>query len=117
MRVQRHACGSVRFDRRRRTWNYLWYETGKRRSKLIGTKQEYPTKASAWKEVERLEVGQPKSQNGETMRALITRYEAERMPSRHSTAYVYRSFLKNHVSRAGETHSLRTSNRVRSNYG
>jgi integrase len=31
------------------------------------------------------------------VRAVIARYEAERMPSRQSTARVYRSFLKNHV--------------------
>ena len=31
------------------------------------------------------------------MRSVITRYEAERMPSRQSTARVYRSFLNNHV--------------------
>jgi integrase len=28
---------------------------------------------------------------------VAARYEAERMPSRHSTVYVYRSFLKNHI--------------------
>ena len=97
MRVQRHKHGSVRFDRRRKTWNYLWYEAGKRRSKLIGSKQEYPTKAAAWKAVERLEVGPQKTENGDTVRSVITRYEVERMPSRHSTARVYRSFLKNHI--------------------
>ena len=47
-RAQRHTIGCVRFDKRRKTWNYLWYEHGQRRSKVIGTKQEYPTKASAW---------------------------------------------------------------------
>ena len=31
------------------------------------------------------------------MRDLITRYQSERMPSRHSTARVYRSFLNNHI--------------------
>jgi len=31
------------------------------------------------------------------VRSVITRYEAERMPSRQSTARVYRSFLNNHV--------------------
>src|SRR5580700_3475046 len=97
MRVQRHAHGSVRFDKRRKTWNYLWYDSGKRRSKLIGTRQEFPTKAAAWKEVERREVGQPKTQNGDTARSVIARYKAERMPSRHSTARVYRSFLNNHI--------------------
>ena len=34
---------------------------------------------------------------GETVRAVIARYEAERMPSRYSTACVYRSFFKNHI--------------------
>ncbi len=76
---------------------HIWYEAGKRRSKLIGSKQEYPTKAAAWKVVEHLEIGQSKTQNGETMRSVIERYEAERMPSRHSTARVYRSFLNNHI--------------------
>jgi integrase len=98
MRAQRHSHGSVRFDRRRRTWNYLWYEAGKRRSKLIGTKRDYPTKASAWKAVDHLGISKAQSTNGEKMRDLIARYEQERMPSRYSTAYVYRSFLKNHVS-------------------
>lgn len=97
MRVQRHASGSVRYDKRRKTWNYLWYDGATRRSKLIGTKQEYPTKAAAWKQVDRLAVGQPKTQNGETVPSVIARYEAERMPARHSTARVYRSFLNNHI--------------------
>ena len=34
---------------------------------------------------------------GDTVRSVIARYEAERMPSRQSTARVYRSFLNNHV--------------------
>jgi len=38
------------------------------------------------------------------VRDVIARYEAERMHSRHSTARVYRSFLKNHISpRWGDT--------------
>lgn len=98
MRVQRHTSGSVRYDKRRRTWNYLWYEAGKRRSKLIGTKQEYPTKAAAWKEVERLQIRKQEKPTGETVRSVIARYEAERMPSRFSTAKTYRSFLKNHIT-------------------
>jgi len=97
MRVQRHTSGSMRYDKRRKTWNYLWYDGPTRRSKRIGTKQEFPTKAAAWKEVESLEIQQPKPQNGDTVRSVITRYEAERMPSRQSTARVYRSFLKNHI--------------------
>ena len=98
MRVQRHASGSVRFDKRRRTWNYLWYEAGTRRSKLIGTRQQFPTKAAAWAEVERLGLNaEAETTKGETVREVVTTYEAERMPTRPSTAYVYRSFLKNHI--------------------
>jgi integrase len=89
----------VRYDKRRKTWNYLWYDGPTRRSKRIGTKQEFPTKAAAWQEVDRLEI-QPKALTGTTgdsMRNVIARYETERMPSRHTTARVYRSFLANHI--------------------
>jgi len=99
MRVQRHASGSVRYDKRRKTWNYLWYDGPTRRSKRIGTKQEFPTKAAAWKEVESLEIlaKPPDGDKGDTVRSVVARYEAERMPSRQSTVRVYRSFLNNHV--------------------
>lgn len=97
MRIQRHTQGSVRFDRRRGTWNYLWYEAGKRRSKLIGTRQQYPTKAAAWQAAERLPIRATNNSTGATVRDLVARYQAERMPSRHSTARVYRSFLTNHI--------------------
>jgi integrase len=96
----------VRYDKRRKTWNYLWYDGPTRRSKRIGTKQEFPTKAAAWKEVESLAIqSKPQDEDkGDTVRSVITRYEAERMPSRHSTARVYRSFLNNHiVPKWGET--------------
>ena len=99
MRVQRHASGAVRYDKRRKTWNYLWYDGPTRRSKRIGTKQEFPTKAAAWKEVDRLEIqAKPQQEDkGDTVRSVTVRYEAERMPSRQSTARVYRSFLNNHI--------------------
>jgi integrase len=87
----------VRYDKRRKTWNYLWYDGGVRRSKRIGTKQELPTKAAAWKEVERLRMQPAKKENNETVRSVIVRYQEERMPTRHSTARVYCSFLHNHI--------------------
>ena len=96
-RAQRHAVGSVRYDKRRGTWNYLWYDGPTRRSRRLGTKQELPSKAAAWKEVGHLDVGRRKTPNGDTVRSVIARYEAERMPSRHSTARVYRSFINNHI--------------------
>src|SRR5271165_3686816 len=107
-RVQRHAVGSVRYDKRRGTWNYLWYDGPSRRSRRLGTKQELPTKAAAWKEGGRLDVGRRKTPNGDTVRSVIARYEAERMPSRHSTARVYRSFINNHILPNWETRPSKT---------
>jgi hypothetical protein len=46
-RAARHKTGSVVFDKRRRTWNFLWWNEGKRRSKLIGTLKELRTKGAA----------------------------------------------------------------------
>jgi hypothetical protein len=91
MRAQRHKTGSVRFDKRRKTWNYLWYDGPIRRSKRIGTKQEFPTKAAAWEAVDRLECHEkPEPQlTGETVRTVAARYEQEKMPERVSTARAY----------------------------
>src|ERR1035441_4314338 len=97
MRAQRHTVGCVRFDKRRGTWNYLFYDHGKRRSQRIGTKKEFPTKAAAWKAVQHIHVAPQKQSDGVTVRDVSTRYQAERMPTRKCTARVYRSFLDNHV--------------------
>ena len=105
MRRVRHSKGSVLFDKGRGTWRFLQWVKGKRRSQTIGTKQEFPTKATAWREVERLEL-LPRNvsktdantkPDGNTMKALVARYEAERFPVRHDTAQMYRSWLKNHI--------------------
>jgi hypothetical protein len=45
----RQRQGSVVLDQRIRTWNFFWWENGKRHSKKIGTVSQYPTKASAWR--------------------------------------------------------------------
>jgi integrase len=99
-RVQRHAHGSVRFDRRRRTWNFLWYEAGKRRSKLIGNRQQYPTKAAAWNAVETLRVlvKQRTSEGSAPMvQRLVEQYRAEKMPKRVDTRRAYEVWLSNHI--------------------
>jgi integrase len=105
-RAARHKTGSVVFDKRRKTWNFLWWEDNKRRSKQIGTLKEFPTKSAAWKVVQSFlsaENGQPteglNSNEVEipTVKAMAERYERERMPSRHSTSRMYRSWLHNHI--------------------
>lgn len=97
LRAQRYAHGSVRFDKRRRTWNYLWYEAGKRRSKLIGNKQQYPTKAAAWKSVESI-TKPPRNISGTlTVQTLVEQYRQEKMPKRASTRRGYETYLRNHI--------------------
>lgn len=86
------------FDKRRGTWNFLQWVDGKRKSVLIGTLREYPTKASAWRAAELLRVQhQPKPTASFSMTELIARYEAEKLPTRRCTARTYRSWLHKHI--------------------
>src|SRR5258708_2982541 len=41
---QRQRCGSVVLDKRIKTWNFFYWDNGRRRSKKIGTTKDYPTK-------------------------------------------------------------------------
>ena len=99
MRAQRHTTGSVRYDKRRKTWNYLWYDGETRRSKRIGTKQEFPTKAAAWIEVERLKptAKQETKANAPTVQTLTKQYRTEKMPKHHCTARSYDVWLRLYV--------------------
>jgi integrase len=100
MRAQRHTVGCVRFDKRRGTWNYLFYDHGNRRSKLIGTKRHYPTKAAAWKASEfvRASLGPPINKGqAPTVQSLVEDYRAEKMPTRYSTRRSYNAWLSNHI--------------------
>jgi hypothetical protein len=47
----RNQEGSVVLDKRIRTWNFFWWEKGKRKCKALG---RYPTKADAWKAAKQL---------------------------------------------------------------
>jgi len=105
-RAARHKSGSVVFDKRRKTWNFLWWEDGKRRSRMIGDVKQIPTKSAAWnaaKPVVIISDGQTihGAKHGEsetlTLSELAERYQHERLPSRHSTARMYRSWLRNHI--------------------
>lgn len=46
---RRHRSGSIGFDARIKTWHFVYWENGRRRSKKIGHLSQYPTKASAWR--------------------------------------------------------------------
>src|SRR5437868_1988110 len=97
MRVQRHTTGSVRWDRRRGTWNYLWYEAGKRRSKLIGNKLQYPTKAAAWRAVETIPKLPSKTPGTQTIRTLVEHYRQEKMSRRKDTRRSCEVWIRHYI--------------------
>ena len=100
MKRARYKTGSVVFDRRRKTWNFLQWINGKRRSKVIGTKQEFPTKAVAWKAAESLKASVQDScihPTVPTMSTLVHQYRQEKMPARASTKRGYEAWIDNHI--------------------
>jgi integrase len=94
----RYQRGSVVFNRRSRTWHYLWTDEGHRRSKLIGSIRDYPTKSSAWDAVESAG-GDTTDQLNSTasVATLISQYRIEKMPQRFSTKRGYEAWLKNYI--------------------
>lgn len=104
MKRVRQQFGSVVFDKRIRTWHFIWWEEGRRRSKLIGSIRQFPTKASAWKAAKSLtsalECQAEKDSNtgtSITVGHLVELYRVEKMPQRFSTRRGYESWLQNHI--------------------
>ena len=100
-RAARVNQGSVVFNKRFGTWNFLWCENGHRRSKVIGTAQQFPTKASAWHAAEPLRVRLEQTTGAVeptlTVRSLVERYRAERMPRRAMTRQGYNTWLNQYI--------------------
>src|SRR5215470_13056679 len=100
-RAARFKTGSVVFDKRRKTWNFLWWEAGKRRSRQIGTASQYPTKASAWRRAKIFQdslENPTKTVNHElAVNRLVEQYRLEKMPKRSDTRRAYEVWLRNHI--------------------
>src|SRR5437660_10322249 len=97
----RQRQGSVVLDKRIKTWNFFFWENGKRRSKKIGSLSQYPTKASAWRAAKPLRdavENQVKIISAvPTVNALIEDYRSEKMPKRSDTRRAYEVWLRNHI--------------------
>ncbi len=98
---QRNRSGSVVLDKRIKTWNFFFWEQGKRRSRKIGTMKQFPTKASAWRAAkpwrDAIENQISISQATPSVTKLVEQYRAEKMPQRFSTRRGYNSWLNNHI--------------------
>jgi integrase len=100
----RQRQGSVVLDRRIKTWNFFFWENGRRRSKKIGPLAQYPTKASAWRAAmplrHALENNQPvvtSTTTVPTVNTLVEQYRAEKMPDRKDTHRTYQSWIRVHI--------------------
>ena len=103
---QRQRSGSVVLDKRIKTWNFFFWDNGRRRSKKIGTTKEYPTKASAWRAAQPLRQmveNQAKvsnavpAVNNSTVKTLVELYRTEKMPKRAMTRQGYNTWLNHYI--------------------
>ncbi len=104
----RYQYGNLQKDKRSNgpdVWVYRWREylpNGKmqRRGEMIGTIDEYPTKADALKASEHMRLtANSDNPRGQTLTfgAILDRYRKEEMPERHSTNLTYRSYIERHI--------------------
>lgn len=104
----RYQHGNLQLDKRKNgadVWVYRWREYGpagkvNRRGEMIGTIDQYPTKAEALKRCELLQL--TANSDNPTSRdimfgTLLDRYIAEELPERHSTNLAYRSYIETYI--------------------
>jgi len=99
VKAARVKQGSVVWNRRFETWNFLWIQDGRRRSKVIGTLRDFPTKQGATQAAEALRhaLDHPRDGLVPTIRFLVGEFRREKMPERFSTRLGYEAWLKNHI--------------------
>jgi integrase len=104
----RYQHGSLQLDKRSNgpdVWIYRWREYGpegkvNRRGEMVGTIEEYPTKAKALKACEHLQLtanSDNPTSGSMTFGTLLDRYLVEEIPERHSTNEAYRSYIETHI--------------------
>jgi integrase len=95
----RVQSGSVVLNKRYATWNLLWVDGNRRRSKLIGTVDQYRTRDAALKAAETMRNRLFRSTDilVPRLRTLVNDWKNEKMSTRFSTRTAYQSWLNNHV--------------------
>jgi integrase len=104
----RYQHGNLQLDERKNgpdVWVYRWREYGlagkvNRRGEIVGTVDEFPTKAKALKACEymQLTANSDNPNSGSiSFGALLDRYMQDEMPERHSTNEAYRSYIETHI--------------------
>jgi integrase len=95
----RKPQGSVVYNKARATWNFLWVESGLRKSRKLGTLADLPTRAAALKKAEtvRRTLRLIAARSIPTVKDLVEQYRAERMPQRYSTRRSYEAWLRLYI--------------------
>lgn len=95
MKRVRRKTGSLVIDKRIRKWNFIWWGNGHRKSRVVGSTRDYPTKASAWQAAKQftnvLENPISNSSTVPTVKNLVQQYRVEKMPQRAATRRGYES--------------------------
>lgn len=98
----RQRQGSVVLDKRSKTWNFFYWENGKRHSRKIGRTGQFPTKAAAWRAAKSLrDAVENRMRAGlisaPTVQGLVDQYRVEKMPTRVDTRRAYEVWLRNYI--------------------
>ena len=98
------GSGSVVLDKRSKAWSFYWYEDGQRRSKKVGTLEELPTWAAAWRAAkparDRLESKAKvvvEEDPVPTVQRVVDEYREEKMPKRIDTRRSYEVWIRNYI--------------------
>src|ERR1700730_8089411 len=91
--------GSVVCNKRFGAWNFLWFDdNGKRRSRKLGDLSELSREQALKKaEAVRQELRFKPQTSATKVRVLVEQYQVEKMPTRASTSWVYKLWLKNYI--------------------
>jgi integrase len=95
--------GSVVLDKRSLTWNFFYWQDGKRRSKTIGSQKNLPTKTAAWRAAKALRDAVEQQDSTKALSSipsvgvLVGQYQAEKMPKRKDTRRGYQSWIRIHI--------------------
>lgn len=95
----RRPQGSVVYNKARATWNFLWVESGRRKSRKLGTLADLPTRDVAWKKAETVlrTLRMIATRSIPKVKDLVEQYRAERMPKRYSTRRGYEVWLRLYI--------------------
>ena len=99
MKRARIQKGSVVYNKRFGTWNFLWFDdNGTRKSRKLGNLSELSREQALRKaEGVRQELRFESCALVPTVRAVAEQYQAEKMPKRHSTSRVYKVWLNKYI--------------------